>query len=98
MADKRAPNDAGDSDNTGEPKTSARRWLQDAAHPKTTAPRSIGLEDSWKAGTRNVTGSGFEPDELKLSLRSCGHGTQLPCPPPGPHAGPVPLWRFFVLR
>ena len=65
MADKRAPNDAGDSDNTGEPKTSARRWLQDAAHPKTTAPRSIGLEDSWKAGTRNVTGSGFEPDEFE---------------------------------
>src|SRR6516162_5308690 len=64
MADKRAPNDAGESDDTGEPKLSAGRRLQDLMRPRTTAPKSMGLDDSWKAA-RNVTGSGFEPDEFE---------------------------------
>jgi hypothetical protein len=76
MADKRAPNDAGDSDDTGELKLSAGRRLQDVMRPRTTAPKSMGLDDSWKAGTRNVTGSGFGPDEFEALPRSYGRETQ----------------------
>ena len=77
MADKRAPNDARESDDTGEPKLSPGRRLQDVMRPRTTAPKSMGLDDSWKAGTRNVTGSGFEPGEFESpSPRSYGPETQ----------------------
>src|SRR6516165_7849876 len=74
MADRQAPNDAGDSDDTGEPKSAGRR-LQDVVRPRTAAPQSRGLDDSWKAGTRNVTVRGFEPyefDALPPFLRSQG--------------------------
>jgi hypothetical protein len=85
MADKRAPNDPRESDGTGEPKLSAGRRLQDLMRPKTTAPKSMGLDDSWKAGARNVIGSGFEPDEfeaLPSFLRSRGPMTVLNARPP----------------
>jgi branched-chain amino acid transport system substrate-binding protein len=69
MADRRTPNDVGDSDDTGEPRPSAGRRLQDVVRPQTPAPQSKGFDDSWKAETRNVTVSGFEPDEFEALPR-----------------------------
>src|SRR5215467_15727457 len=63
MADRRTPNDA------GEPKPSAGRRLQDEVGPRTPTPQSKGFDDSWKAGTRKVTVSGFEPDEFEAFPR-----------------------------
>jgi branched-chain amino acid transport system substrate-binding protein len=57
MARRWAPNDGGDSDDTGEPK--------DVVRPRTAASRSVGFDDGSKVGTRNVTGSGFEPDQFE---------------------------------
>jgi branched-chain amino acid transport system substrate-binding protein len=65
MAGKRAPNDAGDSDDTGEPEPSAGRRLQDVVRPRTAASQSVEFDDGWKAETRDVTGSRFEPDEFE---------------------------------
>jgi branched-chain amino acid transport system substrate-binding protein len=67
MTSRRAPNDVGGSDDTGEPKQSAGRRLQDVVRPLSTPPQSMGFDDSWKVGARNLsnlTGSGFEPDEF----------------------------------
>jgi branched-chain amino acid transport system substrate-binding protein len=64
MATRWAPNDAGDSDHTGEPKPSAGSRLHDVVRPR-TAPQSVEFDDGPKVGTRNVTGSGFEPDEFE---------------------------------
>jgi branched-chain amino acid transport system substrate-binding protein len=69
MADRRTPNDVGDSDDAGEPKPSTGRRPQDVVGPRTPAPQSKGLDDSWKAGTRKVTVSGFEPDEFEAFPR-----------------------------
>src|SRR5215472_12474711 len=69
MADRRTPNDVGDSDDAGEPKPSAGRRLQDEVGPRTPTPQSKGFDDSWKAGTRKVTVSGFEPDEFEAFPR-----------------------------
>jgi branched-chain amino acid transport system substrate-binding protein len=57
MARRWAPNDGGDSDDTGEPK--------DVVRPRPAAPRSVRFDDGSKVGTRNVTGSGFEPSEFE---------------------------------
>ena len=65
MVDRRTPNDVGDSDDTGEPRPSAGRRVQDVARPRTPAPQSKGFDDSWKAENRHVTVSGFEPDEFE---------------------------------
>ena len=65
MAGKRASNDAGDSDDTGEPKPSAGRRLQDVVRPRTATPPPVGFDDRWKVETRDVTGSHFEPDEFE---------------------------------
>src|SRR6516165_8207449 len=65
MVDRRTPNDVGDSDDTGEPRPSAGRRVQDGARARTPAPQSKGFDDSWKAETRHVTVSGFEPDEFE---------------------------------
>jgi len=65
MAGKRASNDAGDSDDTGEPKPSAGRRLQDVVRPRTATPPPVGFDDRWKVETRDVTGSRFEPDEFE---------------------------------
>ena len=56
MARRWAPNDGGDSDDSGEPGPSAGR--------QTPAPHSVGFDDSWKVGNRNATGSGFRPGEF----------------------------------
>jgi branched-chain amino acid transport system substrate-binding protein len=56
MARMWAPNDGGDSDDTGEPRPTAGR--------QTPAPHSVGFDDSWKVGNRNTTGSGFGPGEF----------------------------------
>ena len=56
MARRWAPNDGGDSDDSGEPRPSAGR--------QTPAPHSVGFDDSWKDGNRNTTGSGFGPGEF----------------------------------
>ena len=56
MARRWAPNDAGDSDDSGEPRASAGR--------QTPAPHSVGFDDGWKVGKRNTTGSGFGPGEF----------------------------------
>src|SRR5215475_6256008 len=65
MAGRWARNDVGDSDDDGEPKSSAGRRLQDVVRPRTETPQSVGFDDGWKAGTRNVIESGFEPDEFE---------------------------------
>jgi len=65
MVDRRTPNDVGDSDDTGEPRPSAGRRVQDVARARTPAPQSKGFDDSWKAENRHVTVSGFEPDEFE---------------------------------
>ena len=65
MAGRWARNDVRDSDNDGEPKSSAGRRLQDVVRPRTATPQSVGFDDGWKAGTRNVIESGFEPDEFE---------------------------------
>src|SRR5215472_17630998 len=56
MARRWAPNDGGDSDDSGEPRPSAGR--------QTPAPHSVGFDDGWKVGNRNATGSGFGPGEF----------------------------------
>ena len=56
MARRWAPNDGGDSDDSGEPRPSSGR--------QTPAPHSVGFDDSWKVGNRNTTGSGFGPGEF----------------------------------
>jgi branched-chain amino acid transport system substrate-binding protein len=56
MARRWAPNDGGDSDDTGEPRPAAGR--------RTPARHSVGFDDSWKVGNRNATGSGFAPGEF----------------------------------
>jgi branched-chain amino acid transport system substrate-binding protein len=66
MADRWVPNDGGDSDDAGEPRPLAERRLQDVVQPRTPAAQSAAFDDnSWKAGTRNVTVSSFEPDEFE---------------------------------
>jgi branched-chain amino acid transport system substrate-binding protein len=65
MTGKRAPNDAGDSDDAGEPKPSTGRWLQDVVRPRTEALQPVGFDDGWKVENRDVTGSRFEPDEFE---------------------------------
>jgi len=65
MVDRRTPNDVGDSDDTGEPRPSAGRRVQDVARARSPAPQSKGFDDSWKAENRHVTVSGFEPDEFE---------------------------------
>jgi branched-chain amino acid transport system substrate-binding protein len=65
MARRWAPNDGGDSDDTGEPKPSVGGRFQDVERPRTAAPRAAGVDDGSKVGTRNVAGSGFEPDEFE---------------------------------
>jgi branched-chain amino acid transport system substrate-binding protein len=56
MARRWAPNDGGDSDDTGAPRPSTER--------ETPASHSVGFDDSWKVGNRNATASGFGPGEF----------------------------------
>jgi ABC-type branched-subunit amino acid transport system substrate-binding protein len=67
MTGRRAPNDVGDPDDPGEPKPPAGRRLQDIMRPRNAPPQSMGFDDGWKVGARNVAGSGFEPDEFEAA-------------------------------
>jgi branched-chain amino acid transport system substrate-binding protein len=65
MARRWAPNDGGDSDDTGEPKPSAGRRPQDVVRPRTAAPEPVGFDNGRKLESRNVIESRFEPDEFE---------------------------------
>ena len=65
MVGNTAPNEAGDSDDTGEPKPSMGRRAQDAVRPRIAALQPAGFDDGWKVETRDVTGGRFEPDEFQ---------------------------------
>jgi branched-chain amino acid transport system substrate-binding protein len=67
MTGRRAPNDVGDPDDPGEPKPSAGRRLQDIMRPRSAPPQSMGFDDGWKVGGRNVSGSGFEADDFEAA-------------------------------
>jgi len=67
MTGRRAPNDVGDPDDPGEPKPSAGRRLQDIMRPRSAPPQSMGFEDGWKVGGRNVSGGGFEADDFEAA-------------------------------
>jgi branched-chain amino acid transport system substrate-binding protein len=65
MARKWAPNEGGDSDDTGEPKPSAGRRPQDVVRPRTAAPEPVGFDSGRKLETRHLIESRFEPDEFE---------------------------------
>jgi branched-chain amino acid transport system substrate-binding protein len=65
MVGKRAPNDAGDSDDTGEPERSMESRPQDVARPIIAALQPAGADGGSKVQTRDITGSRFDPDEFE---------------------------------